>query len=184
MIPVNAFESVEIEIEGSKLQALHVNGINHTFTFLGNNNKLNIAKEEGTPNNVTALFIPTPDIQFATHGRSLEGNFLNNFTKVEFDRVHGLAEHYNLSEQNINKIIELTKIVGQKAYEIAGKMIIPLNFTTEANLTKAGNAYINGIGNATTFAEIFDKIELEIRNQTGSGGAGDDPNHGVPDIES
>jgi len=55
-------------------------------------------------------------------------------------------------------------------------MFIPVGFTPQNNLTQAGQAYIDGIGNSTTFAEIFDKIEDRIRNETGSGGAGDTPN--------
>jgi len=179
MLPVGIAESVEIEIEGAKVQALHVNGINHTFTFSSQgagNNKIVIDDNETTPSNVTAFFIQTPIIEFATHGRSLEGDFINNFTKIEFDRVLTLAEHYNLSPQNKGKIFQLTQTDGQKAYEIAGKMFLPLDFTPQANLTQAGQAYIDGIGNATKFSEIFDKIEERIRNETGSGGAGDNPN--------
>lgn len=182
MIPVNQFESVEIEFEGEKLFEIHVNGINHTFTFTPQgqgNNKLNIPKEEGTPSNVTIFFQQTTDVQFATFGRSLEGDFINNFTKDEFDRVQGLAEMYNLLDVNIDKIISLTTIDRQKAYEIAGKLNLGLDFTPDANLTKAGQAYIDGIGNSTTFAELFDQIEERIRNETGTGGAGDDPNFGV-----
>ncbi len=182
MLPVGIAESVEIEIEGAKVQALHVNGINHTFTFSAQGNgvsKIVIDDIETTPSNVTAFFVPTNDIQFATFGRSLEGDFINNFTKDEFDRVQGLAEMYNLLEVNIDKIISLTTIDRQKAYEIAGKLNLGLDFTPESNLTKAGQAYIDGIGNSTTFAELFDQIEERIRNETGTGGVGDDPNFGV-----
>jgi len=180
MLPVGIAESVEIEIEGAKVQALHVNGINHTFTFTAQgagNNKIVIDDIETTPNNVTAFFTQTPNIQFATFGRSLEGDFVNNFTKIEFDRVQGIAEHY-ISSENVRKIIDFTTIDGQKAYEIAGKMFIPIDFTPEANLTKAGQAYIDGIGNSTSFAEIFDKIEQRMRNETITDDTGNVPNAG------
>jgi len=181
MIPVGIAESVEIEIEGAKLFEIHVNGINHTFTFTAQgagNSKIVIDDIETTPNNVTAFFVQTPDIQFATFGRSLEGDFVNNFTEIEFARVHGIAENYNLSKENIQKIRDLTEIDGQKAYEIAGKMIIPLGFTPEANLTQAGQAYVDGIGNSTSFSEIFDKIEQRMRNETVTDDTGNVPNAG------
>ena len=153
MIPVGIAESTEIEIEGAKLFEIHVNGINHTFTFTpqgAGNNKIVIDDIETTPNNVTAFFTQTPNIQFATFGRSLEGDFINNFTAIEFARVHGIAEHYNLSNENIRKIIDFTTIDGQKAYEIAGKMFIPVDFTPEANLTNPRLEFIEG-DNAIVF---------------------------------
>jgi len=179
MIPVGIAESIEIEFEGSKLFEIHVNGINHTFTFATQGtgtNKIIIDDNETTPSNVTVFFQESSLTQFATFGRSLEGDFINNFTTDEFNRVFSLAEHYNLSLENIQKIKNFTTIDGQKAYEIGGKMFVPLGFTPQNNLTQAGQAYIDGIGNSTTFAEIFDKIEERIRNETGSGGAGDTPN--------
>lgn len=180
MIPVGIAESIEIEIEGSKLFEIHVNGINHTFTFTAQgagNSKIVIDDIETTPNNVTAFFTQNANIQFATFGRSLEGDFVNNFTKIEFDRVQGIAEHY-LSVENVRKIIDFTVNDGQKAYEIAGKMIIPIGFTPEANLTQAGQAYIDGIQNSTSFAEIFDKIEQRMRNETLTDDTGNVPNAG------
>ena len=166
-------------IPAPKVDEIHVNGINHTFTFetQGNgNSKLTVGDAETTPSNVTVFFVSTSDIQFATFGRSLEGDFVNNFTKDEFDRVQGLAEHYNLDRSNIENIINFTTIDQQKAYEIAGKMKLELGFITpDANLTKAGQAYIDGIGNSTSFAEIFDKIEERIRAELGSNGTGDNP---------
>jgi len=60
-------------------------------------------------------------------------------------------------------------------------MKLELDFATpDANLTKVGQAYIDGIGNSTTFAEMFDKIEDRIRNETGTGGVGDTPNFNAP----
>jgi len=167
---------LEIVIVTQNLTAIEVNGVNQTITFpSANTNKVTLDAV------ITdfKLFLPqNSDTEFATFGRSLEGDFLNNFTKDEFDRVQGLAEHYNLQPANIDKIINFTTIDFQKAYEIGGKMRLGLDFNAEANLTKAGQAYIDGIGNATTFAELFDKIEERIRNETGTGGAGDDPNFG------
>ena len=129
--------------------------------------------------NGTITFPSTTETDFAIFGRSLEGNYINNFTSDEFGRVQGLAEHYNLLETNIDNIINFTTIDGQKAYEIAGKLKLGLDFTPDANLTDAGQAYVDGIGNATSFAEIFDKIEQRIRDELGSGSsAGDNPNHG------
>jgi hypothetical protein len=169
---------LEIVVTTQNLTAIEVNGVNQTITFPSpNTNKV-------TVDDVITdfkLFLPqNTDTEFATFGRTLEGDFLNNFTKDEFDRVQGLAELYNLDETNINNIINFTTIDLQKAYEIGGKMKLELGFfTPDSNLTKAGQAYIDGIGNATTFAEIFDKIEERIRNETGSGGAGDNPDFGV-----
>jgi len=182
--------NVRIEINGTELLTVTLDNVNITeggggdWIYIG---ALNINRiEVNQRTNFTVYFPQNADTAFATHGKSLEGNFLNNFTKIEFERIQGLAEHYNLSEININRIINFSTIDLQKAYEIAGKMKLELGFfTPDTNLTKAGIAYVNGIGNATTFAEIFDKIEFEIRNQTGSGGAGDNPNFGVeppPDI--
>ncbi len=141
--------------------------------------QLNTLQIDNDAINVTISFPSNTNIVFAEHGASLEGTWINNFTKMEFDRIQGLAEHYNLLEENINKIINFTTLDLQKAYEIAGKLNDTLGFTPESNLTKAGQAYIDGIGNATTFAEIFDEIEKRIRNETGSGGAGDNPDFGV-----
>lgn len=170
---------LEIVIVTQNLTAIEVNGVNQTITF-----------PSSTMNKVVLdavitdfkLFLPqNSNTEFATFGRSLEGDFLNNFTKIEFERVQGLAEHYNLLESNIDQIINFTSLQGNKAYEIGGKMFLTSSgFTSESNLTKAGQAYIDGIGNSTTFAEIFDKIEQRIRNETGSGGAGDNPDFAVP----
>jgi hypothetical protein len=57
-------------------------------------------------------------------------------------------------------------------------MIVPIGFSPESNLTKAGQAYLDGIGNATTFAEIFDKIEQRMRNETLTDDTGNVPNAG------
>ncbi len=178
---VNPDQQAEFELEivivTQNLTAIEVNGVNQTITFpSANTNKVTLDAL------ITdfKLFLPQNSLtEFATFGRSLEGDFLNNFTKIEFDRVQGLAEHYNLLVSNIDQIINFTTIDFQKAYEIGGKLNLGLGFTAESNLTKAGQAYIDGIGNATTFAEMFDKIEERIRNETGSGGAGDNPDFGV-----
>jgi hypothetical protein len=168
---------LEIIVTTQNLTAIEVNGVNQTITFPSANSNKVVLDAVITD---FKLFLPQNSLtEFATFGRTLEGDFLNNFTKDEFDRVQGLAEHYNLLESNIDQIINFTTIDFQKAYEIAGKLNVPLGFTGEANLTKAGQAYIDGIGNATTFAEMFDKIEERIRNETGSGGAGDNPDFGV-----
>jgi hypothetical protein len=167
---------LEITVTTQPIEAVEINGVNQTITIIGNSNKVTVDAL------ITdfKIFLPqNSNTEFATFGRTLEGDFLNNFTKSEFDRVQGLAEHYNLSRDNINRIINFTTIDGQKAYEIAGKMIVPLGFSPEGNLTKAGQAYKDGIGNSTNFAELFDKIEQRIRNETGSGGFGDNPNFGV-----
>lgn len=170
---------LEIVVVTANLTAIEVNGVNQTITF-----------PSPTTNKVTLdvlvtdfkLFLPQNDnTRFATHGRTIEGDFVNNFTKIEFERVQGLAEHYNLLRSNIDQIDNFTSLQGNKAYEIGGKMFVTSSgFTTESNLTKAGQAYIDGIGNSTTFAEMLDNIEQRIRNETGSGGAGDNPDFGKP----
>ena len=176
--------NARIIINGSQLLTVTLENVNITeggggdWIYIGAQNINRIEVNQRT--NFTVYFPQNAETIFTTHGKSLEGNFLNNFTKIEFERVQGLAEHYNLNEININRIINFSTINLQKAYEIAGKMKLQLGFfTPDVNLTKAGQAYIDGIGNSTTFAEIFDKIEQRIRNETGSLGAGDDPNHGV-----
>ncbi|MCZ6582786.1 MAG: hypothetical protein O6761_06420 [Thaumarchaeota archaeon] len=177
--------NVRIEINGTQLVTVTLDNVNVTeggggdWIYIGAQNVNRIEVNQRT--NFTVYFPQTPDTAFATHGKSLEGNFINNFTQIEFDRIHGLAEHYNILSANIQKIINFTTIDQQKAYEIALKLKIPQGFITpDSNLTKVGQAYIDGIGNSTTFAEIFDKIEQRIRNETGSGGAGDNPDFGIP----
>ena len=180
MIPVNQFESVEIEIEGAKLFEIHVNGINHTFTFTPQgqgNNKLNIPKEEGTPNNVTAFFTQTTDIEFATHGRSLEGDFINNFTKLQREHVQGWVEHFNLAKSIRDQIFNSAIIDGQKTYEIAGKLKLGF-FGNEPLTIDAGTAYVKAVNGSTTFLEIFDKLEEEVSLATGRNDTGNVPNAG------
>jgi len=187
-------KDVNLIINGSQLGGVFLDGTSITegaggastwdfnptvLPFFGQLNTLSI--DNGIVN-TTIIFPSNSNTQFAEIGRSLEGNFVNNFTKIEFERVQGLAEHYNLLDSNIEKITNFTTIDFQKAYEIAGKLKITLGFTGEANLTKAGQAYIDGIGNSTTFAEMFDKIEERIRNETGSGGVNNRPNAGVRPI--
>ncbi len=173
--------NVRIEINGTELLTVTLDNVNVTeggggdWVYIGAQNINRIEVNQRT--NFTVYFPQNADTAFATHGKSLEGNFLNNFTKTEFERVFSLAEHYNILSENIQRIINFTTIDQQKAYEIAGKLKIPQGFLTpDANLTKVGQAYVDGIGNSTTFAEIFDKIEDRIRNETGSGGVGDTPN--------
>jgi len=169
---------LEIVVVTANLTAIEVNGVNQTITFPSANTNKVVLDAVITD---FKLFLPqNANTEFATFGRTLEGDFLNNFTTDEFNRVFSLAEHYNLSNENIQKIKNFTTLDGQKAYEIAGKMFVPLGFTAQNNLTQAGQAYIDGIGNATTFAEMFDKIEDRIRNETGSGGKGDTPNFNAP----
>ncbi len=180
MIPVGIAESVEIEIEGSKVQALHVNGINHTFTFSAQgagNSKIVIDDIETTPNNVTAFFTQTTDIQFASHGRSLEGDFINNFTKLQREQVLGWVENFNVPFAVQDQLFISTVIDGQKTYEIAGKM--KLGFFGNDPLTiSAGNAYVKAVNGSTTFLEIFDKLEEEVSLATGRNDTGNVPNAG------
>jgi len=173
---------LKFNIDGSLVDAVEIDGVNRTITFNPAGSGESEVEFTDEPFGIMKIFLPqNADTTFATFGRTLEGDFLNNYTKIEFERVQGLAEHYNLLPSNIATIINLATIDKQKTYEIAGKMKLELGFfTPDTNLTKAGIAYINGIGNATLFAEIFDKIELEIRNETGSGGAGDNPDFGLP----
>jgi len=180
MIPVGIAESVEIEIEGAKLFEIHVNGINHTFTFTtqgAGNNKIVIDDIETTPNNVTAFFVQSPDIEFATHGRSLEGDFINNFTKLQREHVLGWVENFNVPFAVQDQLFTSTVIDGQKTYEIAGKM--KLGFFGNDPLTiSAGTAYVKAVNGSTTFLEIFDKLEEEVSLATGRNDTGNVPNAG------
>ena len=181
VIPDQTNAKLKFNIDGSLVDGVEIDGVNRTITF----NPVGSGESEvefvDEPFGIMKIFLPqNANTEFATFGRTLEGDFLNNFTTDEFNRVFSLAEHYNLSLENIQKIKNFTTLDGQKAYEIAGKMFVPLGFTPQANLTQAGQAYIDGIGNSTTFAEMFDKIEDRIRNETGSGGVGDTPNFNAP----
>jgi len=185
VIPDQSNAKLKFNIDGSQLVAVEIDGVNRTLTFNPVGSGETEVEFTDEPFGIMKIFLPQNSLtNFATFGRTLEGDFLNNFTKTEFERVFSLAEHYNLSPENIQKIKNFTTIDNQKAYEIAGKMLVPLGFTAQANLTQAGQAYIDGIGNSTTFAEIFDKIEQRIRNETGSGGLGDDPTFGDAPPES
>jgi len=167
VIPDQSNAKLKFNIDGSQLVAVEIDGVNRTLTFNPVGSGETEVEFTDEPFGIMKIFLPqNADTRFATFGRTLEGDFLNNFTNIEFARIHGIAENYNLSNENIRKIIDLTTIDGQKAYEIAGKMFIPIDFTPEANLTKVGQAYIDGIGNSTSFAEIFDKIEQRMRNET------------------
>jgi len=168
MIPVNQFESVEIEIEGAKLFEMHVNGINHTFTFTPagqGNNKLNIPKEEGTPNNVTAFFTQTPDIEFATFGRSLEGNFTNTLTNEQNEIFYNYLELYNPNSITMSEIVIDIKTDQQRAYEIIGK-INKTGFydSTNPNLEGGGGHYKDLYNNSTSITDFFDNLLQKVRD--------------------
>ena len=165
MIPVGIAESVEIEIEGAKVQALHVNGINHTFTFTtqGNgNNKLVVDDVETTPNNVTAFFTQTADIQFATHGRSLEGDFINTLTQQEEEILYNYLELYNPNRNNIELIKKDLKIDKQKAYEIIGKINATGFYPTDLVLEKGGGFYKDLYLSSASINDFYNNLRQKV----------------------
>jgi len=165
MLPVGIAESVEIEIEGAKVQALHVNGINHTFTFTAQgagNNKIVIDDIETTPNNVTAFFTQTPDIQFATFGRSLEGNFTNTITQEQEEILYNYLELYNPNTNSVRLIKEDLKVDQQRAYEIIGKINVTGFYPTDLVLEKGGSFYKDLYSNSTSITDFFNNLRQKV----------------------
>ena len=168
MIPVGIAESVEIEIEGAKVEALHVNGINHTFTFSAQgagNSKLVVDDNETTPSNVTAFFVQTPDIQFATLGRSLEGNFTNTLTNEQNEIFYNYLELYNPETTTISEIVVDIKTDLQRVYEIIGKINVTGFYdSTNPNLEGGGGHYKDLYLNSTSITDFFDNLLQKVRD--------------------
>ncbi len=188
MLPFNVISETEIEIEGSQLVALSVNGQNVTFTFNPlcteppptctppvpvSNNKLTL----NATANIIAYLPQNVDTEFATHGRSLEGDFINNFTKLQREHVLGWVEHFNIPQSVQDQLFDSALIDGQKTYEIAGKMKLGF-FGNDPSTISAGTAYVKAVNGSTTFLEIFDKLEEEVSLATGRNDTGNVPNAG------
>jgi len=167
MLPVGIAESVEIEIEGAKVQALHVNGINHTFTFTPNGNgvsKIIIDDNETTPSNVTAFFVPTANIDFATFGRSLEGNFTNTLTTDQEEIFYNYLEFYEPNSKILGEIIPDIKNDQQRAYEIIGKINTTGFYTPNANLEAGAGFYKDLYLNSTSITEFYNNLLQKVND--------------------
>ena len=176
MLPVGIAESVEIEVEGAKLFEMHVNGINHTFTFTatGNgNNKIVIDDIETTPNNVTAFFTQTPDIQFATTGRSLEGNFTNTLTTQQEEILYNYLEFYEPNSSILGEIIPDLKVDQQRAYEIIGKINKTGFYTTDLNLQKGAGFYKDLYLTSISITDFYNNLLQKVKDTAGQVVVGD-----------
>lgn len=166
---------LEVAVQTQNLTAIEVNGVNQTIIFINSVTNKVILDDLITE---FKIFLPqNENTIFATHGRTLEGDFINNFTKVQREQILGWVEHFDVPQSVQDQIFNSTVIDGQKSYEIAGKMKVG-DFGAQQGIIDAGTAYFDGINNATNFQELFDKLEESVSLATGRNDTGNVPNAG------
>jgi len=110
--------------------------------------------------------VPTADSQFATHGRSLEGDFLNTLSEIDNDYIIDLLEAFNPNSANLNEVLIDLKTDSQRVYEIIGKAQLGGFYPVDSGLTNGTTIYFNHYNQSSTIQEFINTIENEVRNAT------------------
>lgn len=181
-------------INGTQLQAIALNGQNFTEggtiwqynTAQGGFNMVELHAQGQTATNFTVYYPQNNNTEFAKLGRSIEGNYLNNFTKIINEKILGWYEHYNPTRERADHLIDLLENDRDTLYRIILKKI--LNQFDESNpedVKRYGKQLLSAYKEKFTIPEIIEKLENKVRNDTGySFGAGDNPNIGVEPPET
>ena len=183
---VNPVNDVRIIINGTALNGVQINGINRTlgdarwqYLTPSNVNRLEIQ----SASTFTVFLEQNNNTQFATKGRLLEGNFLNVLPLQAKQRIFGLLEHFNPSPNRVDKLIDLLQNEKLKLYEIALKIILDrFENLNEVQVKDYGRKIVQAYQEEFTIDDIIDAIENKVRQQFGSNGTGDSPDHGVEPI--
>ncbi len=173
-------DDVRLLVNGSQLLDVQVGGINQTegagvWTYTGGNfNRIDIMEE-----NVIILFFPqNNNTEFATSGRVIEGDFLNSFTKLQKERIHGWLEHYNINQDKQDKFINLLNNDRQKLYEIILKIVLDRFDSVPQQIKDFGKAVLQAYKENNSIELIIDDIENKVSLDTGRNDTGNVPNAG------
>lgn len=145
-------------------------------------NQIELNGQGQTADNFTVYYPQNNNTEFATLGRSIEGNYLNNYTKAIKEQLLGWYEHYEPTQERADKLIDLLENDRDTLYRIILKKI--LNQFDESNpedVKKYGKQLLLAYKEKFTIPEIIEKIESKVKSDTGySFGSGDTNATGVP----
>lgn len=175
-------------VNGTVLSGIALNNQNFTeggsiWNYLGGAqaNQIELNAQGQTADNFTVYYPQNNNTEFATLGRSIEGNYLNNFTKIIKEKILGWYEHYNPTPERADKLIDLLENDQDTLYRIILKKLLNQFDDSQADdVKKYGKQLLLAYKEKFTIPEIVEKIENKVRNDTGdSFGSGDNPNIGV-----
>jgi len=182
---LNPVLDARILVSGTVLNGVAIDGTNivlgtrWTYLPLQSANRIDIL----AGSQLTVFLEQNNNTEFATKGRLLEGNFLNDLPLQAKQRIFGLLEHFNPSPGRVDKLIDLLENSKLKLYEIALKMILDrFENLDEPQVKNYGRVLVEAYQEEFTIKNIIDKLENKTRLQFGSNGAGDNPLHAVPEL--
>lgn len=160
--------NVRIEINGTQLVTVTLDNANVTeggggdWIYIG---ALNINRiEVNQRTNFTIYFPQNDDTAFTTHGRSLEGNFLNNLTTDQEEIFYNYLEFYEPNSKILGEIIPDIKNDQQRAYEIIGKINTTGFYTPNANLEAGAGFYKDLYLNSTSITEFYNNLLQKVND--------------------
>lgn len=178
-VPDQSAPKMKFEIEGSIVDDIQLNDVSQAFTFNPQGAGSSSIETEELPFDTIKIFLPqNVDTNFATHGRNLEGSFLNTLTFQQQERFWNLMELYNPSPAALEEIIIDLNTNKKRANEVIGKMNVGGFYNTSQAITNASITYRNHYDNSVSIEDFFDDLRQEVNNSLPPDGL--DPEDGTP----
>jgi len=159
--------NVRFIINGTQLAMVTIDGVNQT---LGANWIYNAGQQfnriDILDKNIFGVYFPqNNNTQFATLGRSIEGNFVSSFDDKKYEKFVNIIELFNPDTTKASKLLNLLKDDREKIYHIILKVLLD-KFDVNADVVKKSiRNYLDHYNTEANIDNFLNKLETFTRSK-------------------
>ena len=159
-------------ISGSQLDRVEMNGANvplgtlWVYNSVQQFNRINLFEGVTLANSLTVYFPQNNFTQFATQGRLIEGNFVNNLSRDDIDKFVSILELFNPDSKKLDRLIDILENDREKIYNIILKSLLNRFQDTDNKRGDALRHFLDLYRNEPSLISFLNKLESHTRTVT------------------